>query len=90
MLTGYEAAAEIEMSAVLQGDNSRRIPGAQVSETSRSSPGPVNPGDGARRKGEKKIRRREAARKEIELKNEFKKIQREEKWKQEGQKPRDK
>ena len=38
----------------------------------------------------REIRRREAARKEIELKNEFKIIQREEKWEQKGRKPRDK
>ena len=37
----------------------------------------------------KEIRRREEARKEIELKNEFKRIQRKEKLKQEGWKPRD-
>ena len=38
----------------------------------------------------REIRRREAARKEIEQKNEFKRIHREEKWKLEGQKPKDK
>ena len=58
MLTVYGAAAEIVMWAVLQGDNSRRIPGPQVPETSRSL-GPVNPGDGERRKGEEKGNKKE-------------------------------
>ena len=37
----------------------------------------------------KEIQRRESPRKEIELKNELRRIQREEKEKQEGQKPKD-
>ena len=78
------------MWAVLQGNDSHGIPKSQVPKITRSSPGPNYPRDVGGKKGWKKeIQRRESSRKEIEFKNEFRRIQREEKEKQEGQKPKD-
>ena len=54
MLTGYGAAAETKIWAVLPGDNGRRIPGAQVPKTTRPSPGPASSGDIRGRKGGEK------------------------------------
>ena len=79
------------MWAVLQGDYSRRIPEAQVPKTTGSSPGPANPrGVGRGKREEERNTKKRVKRKGIKLKNEFKRIQREEKEKQEGQKPKDK
>ena len=78
------------MWAVLQGNDSRGISKSQVPITTRSSLGPINPRDVGRGKREEtRTTEKRIIKKGNRIKNEFRRIQRDEKEKQEGQQPKD-